>query len=64
MLFPPATSQKGNHSKGKENQSAKVTSAAKENMIKDLDVKDVGMLWERKVKKMIIWIPDSCRLGD
>ena len=47
LLFPALTGQKGNKSKGKENQTAKVSSAGKTN--KDSDVKDVGMLWERKV---------------
>ena len=47
LLFPPFTGQKGDQSKGKENQSAKVSSAGKTN--KDSDVKEVGMLWERKV---------------
>ena len=45
VLFPPANSQKGNQSKGKENQPTKTAS----NQSKEPEVKDAGMLWERKV---------------
>ena len=47
VLFPPANSQKGNQSKGKENQPTKTVSTS--NQSKESEVKDAGMLWERKV---------------